>query len=120
MDASALSWSSNSLTGSRLDSAQSTNGRPTATRCFVRPSASLQTIQGRVVSTSMMKTAVIQVDRYPPHPLYGKRIRQTKKYFAHDEAENCVVGDLVEIQGCRPISKNKVFMVHKVLQKSDL
>ncbi len=68
----------------------------------------------------MNKTAVIAVDRFPPHPVYKKRIRVTKKYFAHDEEQKCVVGDVVAINACRPLSKNKRFVVGEIVKKSDL
>ena len=50
----------------------------------------------------------------------GKRVRRTKKFFAHDEDEVCNVGDFIEIVSCAPISKQKAFKVKRILRKSDL
>lgn len=77
-------------------------------------------MQGKVVSTSSQKTAVVAVETFVPHRLYQKRIRQTKKYQAHDEASKCTVGDYVEINPCKPLSRSKRFIVGDILRKSDL
>ena len=89
------------------------------TRC-TQPTQAAQKLQGKVVSTRMDKTAVIQVDRFKPHPLYSKRMRVTKKYFAHDPEGLCTVGDVIVINPCAPISKNKFFEVGTILKKSSL
>lgn len=68
-------------------------------------------LQGVVVSDRMDKTVVVQIERKVRHPLYGKIIRLTKKYHAHDEENRCQVGDTVAIQEWRPISKKKRWMV---------
>lgn len=77
-----------------------------------------QKLLGTVVSTKMDKTAVVAVVREVPHPRYIKRVRKTKKYFAHDEEEMCNVGDYVEIQPTRPLSKLKRFKVAEIVRKS--
>lgn len=77
-------------------------------------------LQGKVVSTSSQKTAVVAVETFVPHRLYKKRIRQTKKYQAHDEDSKCTVGDLVEINPSPPLSRSKRFVVGQILRKSDL
>ena len=77
-----------------------------------------QKLLGTVVSTKMDKTAVVAVVREVPHPRYIKRVRKTKKYFAHDEEEVCNVGDYVEIQPTRPLSKLKRFKVAEIVRKS--
>ncbi|TVQ35256.1 MAG: 30S ribosomal protein S17 [Geminicoccaceae bacterium] len=64
-------------------------------------------LQGVVVSDKGDKTIVVKVERRFKHPLYGKYIRQTKKYHAHDENNVCKVGETVRIVECRPISKTK-------------
>jgi len=64
-------------------------------------------LQGRVVSDKMDKTVTVRVERRIMHPLYKKFIRRWKKYAAHDPDNRCKVGDVVRIQECRPISKNK-------------
>jgi small subunit ribosomal protein S17 len=67
----------------------------------------------------MDQTAVVQVDRYVPHRLYGKRVRVTKKFFAHDQDNSCTVGDVVEMTSIPPKSKRKTFKISKVVTKSD-
>lgn len=64
-------------------------------------------LQGVVVSDKNDKTVVVRVERRFTHPLLKKTVRRTKKYHAHDEANTAKEGDLVRIEECRPISKNK-------------
>ena len=64
-------------------------------------------LTGTIVSDKPDKTVVVKVERKVKHPLYGKIIRRSKKYHAHDEANNCKTGDIVRIRECRPISKKK-------------
>ena len=68
---------------------------------------SRKVIQGIVTSNSMDKTIVVKVSRRLRHPLYGKFIKKSKNFKAHDENNSCNVGDLVKIIESRPISKNK-------------
>ena len=68
-------------------------------------------VQGTVVSDANDKTVVVQVDRRVMHPVYKKFITRSKKYHAHDEENRLKVGDLVKIEECRPISKNKRWRV---------
>jgi len=68
-------------------------------------------LQGVVVSDKQNKTVVVKVERKIKHPLYGKFIRKSKKYSAHDEGNAFKAGDSVRIQECRPISKNKTWEV---------
>ncbi|MCX8513854.1 MAG: 30S ribosomal protein S17 [Candidatus Pacebacteria bacterium] len=68
-------------------------------------------IRGLVVSDKMSKSIVVKVDRYIKHPKYGKYYTTSKKYKAHDENNEYKVGDIVEIQETRPISKDKSFVV---------
>ena len=77
-------------------------------------------MQGKVVSTSGAKTAVVAVETFVPHRLYQKRIRHTKRYQAHDETSKCTIGDYVEIVPSKPISRTKRFVIGEVLRKSDL
>lgn len=72
---------------------------------------------GRVVSNGMNKSVVITVDRLFQHSLYGKTIRRTTKFMAHDEENECQVGDKVEIEGTRPISKRKRWIVREIIEK---
>ena len=68
-------------------------------------------LKGKVVSDKMDKTIVVEVTRYVEHKKYGKRIKKTKKYKVHDEDNSKKVGDIVEIEETRPISKDKKFKV---------
>lgn len=68
-------------------------------------------LQGVVVSDKMEKTIVVQVERKVPHPLYGKILRRTKKYKAHDAENRHRIGDEVRIRECPPISKDKHWVV---------
>jgi small subunit ribosomal protein S17 len=68
-------------------------------------------LQGTVVSDKTDKTVVVLVERQVPHPLYGKIIRRSKKYHAHDEANVVKTGDIVRIEECAPLSKLKSWRV---------
>ena len=68
-------------------------------------------LTGRVTSDKMDKTITVLVDRRVIHPLYKKFIRRSKKYAAHDEANQCKIGDTVRIIECPPISKRKTWTV---------
>jgi small subunit ribosomal protein S17 len=74
--------------------------------------------QGRVVSDKMEKTAVVAVETRVRHPLYGRIVRRTKRFKAHDETNDCHVGDLVEIMECRPLSKEKSWRVIRVVERA--
>ncbi|MCL6629371.1 MAG: 30S ribosomal protein S17 [Armatimonadetes bacterium] len=73
---------------------------------------------GRVISDKMDKTVVVAVESRIRHPLYGRIIRRTKKFKAHDETNMAHVGDLVEIMECKPISKDKRWRVSRVVEKA--
>ena len=68
-------------------------------------------LQGTVVSDKNDKTVVVLVERRIKHPLLNKVMRRSKRFHAHDEANSYKVGDVVRIQECRPISKNKSWRV---------
>lgn len=68
-------------------------------------------LEGKVVSNKCAKTVTVLVERKIKDPLYGKIIRRSAKYAAHDEANQWQVGDLVSIQECRPMSKSKRWTV---------
>ena len=70
-----------------------------------------KTLRGTVVSAKMQDTAVVTVDRYVKHPIYGKYRRTTKRYKAHDPGNTASAGDVVVIESCRPISKEKTFRI---------
>jgi small subunit ribosomal protein S17 len=73
---------------------------------------------GTVVSDKMQKTVVVAVERRYAHPLYGKQVRRTKKYHAHDETNQSHVGDLVRIEETRPLSKLKRWRVVEVITEA--
>lgn len=79
---------------------------------------SARTVTGRVVSNKMNKTIVVLIERKVPHPKYGKYVSRRAKRFAHDEEMICKIGDMVVIKECRPLSKNKNWMLVKVLEKT--
>ncbi|MEA3459234.1 MAG: 30S ribosomal protein S17 [Chloroflexota bacterium] len=74
-------------------------------------------LTGRVVSDKMDKTVVVRVERLRRHPLYKKVIKKIKKYKAHDEGNECRVGDVVRIVESRPLSKEKRWIVEEVLER---
>lgn len=73
---------------------------------------------GKIVSEKMNKTIVVSVDRAYSHPLYKKTIRRSKHYYAHDETNDCRLGDTVRIVECRPLSKLKRWRVTEVLNRA--
>jgi small subunit ribosomal protein S17 len=66
-------------------------------------------LQGVVVSDKNDKTIVVRVERRFTHPMMKKTVRRTKKYHAHDEANSAKAGDIVRIEECRPLSRNKTW-----------
>ena len=79
---------------------------------------SRKTRQGVVVSAVNDKTAVVKVESHKPHPVYKKMITSTKKFHAHDENNECGVGDTVLIMETRPLSKLKRWRVVKIIEKA--
>ena len=74
---------------------------------------------GVVLSNKMEKSAIVEVTRLIPHPLYGKVVRRKKKYVAHDEKKICQIGDKVRIRSARPVSKTKRWRVVEVLSSTE-
>jgi small subunit ribosomal protein S17 len=74
---------------------------------------------GTVVSDKMDKTIVVKVETRKPHSLYGKIVRKSKKYIAHDEENQCGMGDLVRIMETRPLSKTKRWRLIEIMEKAD-
>ena len=68
-------------------------------------------ITAKVLKTAMDKSAVVSVERLAKHPVNGKFIKRSTKYHVHDENNKCVVGELIKIRQCRPISKTKTWML---------
>ncbi len=77
-----------------------------------------RTITGRVISDKMDKSVSVAIERLIKHPVYGKYIRRTSKVMAHDESNQCKLGDRVTISECRPISKNKSWSVVDVVERA--
>ncbi|WFD10395.1 30S ribosomal protein S17 [Tepidibacter hydrothermalis] len=73
---------------------------------------------GRVVSDKMDKTMVVAVEEFVRHPLYGKAVKRTKKFKAHDEQNVCKIGDRVKIMETRPLSKDKRFRLVEVIEQA--
>ena len=78
----------------------------------------LRTVQGKVVSNKMDKSIVVLTERRVKHPLYGKFISKSSKIHAHDEDNQCSIGDVVTIKECRPISKTKSWTLVEVVTPS--
>ncbi len=78
----------------------------------------IRTVQGRVTSNKMDKTITVMVERTVKHPIYGKFIKRSTKLHAHDEANMCNEGDVVNITECRPLSKSKTWMLVDVVTKA--
>ncbi len=74
--------------------------------------------EGTVVSAKMKKTVVVLVERLIQHPVYGKRVRQRRRFKAHDEKSECREGDRVLIIESRPLSKDKRWRVSRVIAKA--
>ena len=73
---------------------------------------------GKVVSDKQYKTIVVLVETYKKDPLYGKRVKYSKKYAAHDESNKAKVGDAVRIVETKPISKNKHFYLAEIVKEA--
>ena len=74
--------------------------------------------QGRVVSDKMDKTITVVIDSYKSAPIYGKRVKYSKKYYAHDENNEAKTGDTVQIMETRPLSAKKRFRLVKIVEKA--
>jgi len=77
-----------------------------------------RTLTGKVISDKCDKTVTVIVERMVKHPVYGKYVRRSTKFHAHDEENTAGQGDLVTIQECRPISKTKSWRVLRVEEKA--
>ncbi|MBQ5549870.1 MAG: 30S ribosomal protein S17 [Bacteroidales bacterium] len=73
---------------------------------------------GVVVSNKMQKSIVVEVNRKMKHPKYGKFIQRTKKFIAHDENNECNIGDTVRIMETRPLSKRKNWRLVEIVEKA--
>jgi small subunit ribosomal protein S17 len=77
-----------------------------------------RTLSGRVISDKADKTVTVLVERRVTHPLYGKIVRRSVKLHAHDENNECHIGDIVLIQECRPLSRTKSWRVTQLVEKA--
>ena len=75
-------------------------------------------IVGVVLKNKMDKSIVVGVERKVKHPMYGKFIKRTSTFMAHDEKNECNVGDTVELMETRPMSKNKRWRLVKILERA--
>jgi small subunit ribosomal protein S17 len=75
---------------------------------------------GIVVSNKMQKTIVVKIESRYSHPIYSKTMTKTKKYLAHDQLDECNIGDQVLVQECRPLSRRKRWKLVKIISKSSL
>ncbi len=77
-----------------------------------------RTLTGKVISDKMDKTITLKVERQVKHPLYGKFIKRSTKVHAHDETNECKMGDTVTVVECRPLSKSKSWQLVEVVEKA--
>ena len=77
-----------------------------------------RTISGKVVSDKMDKSITVLVERRVKHPIYGKYVKRSTKLHAHDENNECNIGDVVTIQETRPLSKTKSWTLVNVVEKA--
>jgi small subunit ribosomal protein S17 len=82
------------------------------------PAKNRRTLVGKVVSDKRAKTITVLIERRTKHELYGKIVARTSKYHAHDENNECKLGDVVEISESRPISKTKAWIVTRLVEKA--
>jgi len=73
---------------------------------------------GKVFSNKMDKTITVTVERNVKHPVYGKFVRKTNKFTAHDESNECGIGDTVKIMETRPLSKKKRWRLVEIIEKA--
>ncbi len=74
--------------------------------------------EGIVISDKMDKTAVVEVGRLVMDPLYGKYLKRRSRFMAHDEKNECKIGDRVRIQESRPLSRHKRWVVKEILERA--
>ena len=73
---------------------------------------------GVVVSNKMQKSIVVEIERREKHPIYGKFIKKTNRFMAHDEKNECNIGDTVRIMETRPLSKNKCWRLVEIIERA--
>ena len=80
--------------------------------------AIVRTLTGKVVSDKMDKTITVLIERRVKHPIYGKFVKRSTKLHAHDEQNECQIGDTVTVRECRPLSKSKSWMLVSVDERA--
>ena len=80
--------------------------------------SSRKVYRGVVVSDKMDKTITVRIDTKKTHPLYGKRVKYSKKFKAHDENNACGIGDTVRVMETRPLSKDKRWRLVEIIEKA--
>ena len=80
--------------------------------------ANVRTLTGKVVSDKMDKTITVMIERRVKHPIYGKFVKRSTKLHAHDEQNECKIGDTVSVRECRPLSKSKTWMLVSVDERA--
>ena len=78
----------------------------------------VRTLTGKVVSDKMDKTITVLIERRVKHPIYGKYVKRSTKLHAHDEANQCRIGDLVTIRETRPLAKTKAWTLVEVVERA--
>lgn len=73
---------------------------------------------GLVVSNKMDKTIAVEIERRLQHPIYGKYVKKSKKFIAHDEKNECTIGDTVRIMETRPLSRRKRWRLVEILERA--
>lgn len=79
----------------------------------------VRTLMGRVISDKMDKTITVLIERRVKHPIYGKYVKRSTKLHAHDETNQCRIGDTVSIRETRPLSKTKAWALVEVVERAD-
>jgi small subunit ribosomal protein S17 len=97
------------------DRAESTAGAGAAT---AEGGSTGRTVTGTVVSDRMEKTITVRIERRVQHPVYAKIIRRSSKLHAHDENNECRIGDTVTVIECRPLSKTKTWMLKSIDERA--
>ncbi|MDX1442829.1 MAG: 30S ribosomal protein S17 [Gammaproteobacteria bacterium] len=78
----------------------------------------VRTLTGKVVSSKMDKSITVRIERYVKHAMYGKYVRRSTKFVAHDENNECRDGDTVTIRETRPISKRKSWTLKEIVERA--
>lgn len=85
---------------------------------MIMAEAIVRTLQGKVVSDKMDKTITVLIERRVKHPIYGKFVKRSTKLHAHDEQNECQIGDTVSVRECRPLSKSKTWTLVSVDERA--